>query len=34
MSAAGWIGLGVGAWLVVAVVVGLVIGRVIWLRDQ
>jgi hypothetical protein len=29
-----WIALGVGAWLVVAVVVGLVIGRAIWLRDQ
>ena len=33
-SVIGWVGLVVGAWSVVAVIVGVVVGRVIRLRDR
>jgi hypothetical protein len=34
MSALGWVALGVAGWLLVATVVGMVIGRTIRLRDR
>lgn len=34
MSTAAWVLLGVGAWVCVAVVVALLIGRVVRLRDR
>ena len=34
ISALGWVLIGVGAWLVVAVIVGITIGRTIRLRDR